>query len=490
MSCDVTATGTLESCVIQEEAPKAFGFGAATLGMSRSFEMRPGIGGRRGSPHGEVRIPVNFRLRPAAPTAATKSLSPGGKALAERLVASADPVPGFLGYYDNEAAKLEASSPGVSPEASTEAAKALRAAARAKAPVLRQAFGEAIAAKLSETELAQFVTFAESDLGRRWFAADAVPRETLLRLKREQQERIRDKAREILCRTHDCARSAEGLPEPQVGGSPRRTASDPDSPLSRVPWNRQPSITDTLAAWPIGLILGMDGAARSTCTIGLLGAPEDCELTYEYPMGLGVGAAAQRLTERYRVTPAFLSTGVGKKVLINTYFIAGAVLRSTEKKPVAETPSPPAGRLALARRLMALQAQRLGPPLAEMELATLKTMLAPLESGLQREVEAALFAARDDSLPEILEARARVVAENYDDEDLRRIVRFEEALGPAIQRAAKAAEPELKAAGMAATDQVSAAARESFCRTRDCQAPVFTQPPPTAASPEPSTRNP
>lgn len=487
MSCDVTATGGLESCVVQEETPKGFGFGAAALRMSRSFEMRPGIGVRRGAPYGAVRIPITFRLPPVEQPPPPKPLSTGGKALAARLVASADPAPGFVAHYEAEAAKLEAPTPGLAPETGAEAAKAMRAAAKAKAPALRQAFGEALAARLSEAELAQFVAFAESDVGRRWFAGDPVLREKHLRLNREQQQRLREEARKVLCRSHDCASAppAEPVLRPD-GPSGRITAADPDAPLPYVPWSQRPTASDTLAAWPISGLFGIAGHAVSACTLGLQGAPEECVLTHESPKGLGVGAAAERLIARYRVAPEFLPPGVGKRVSISAHFPAGPLPRpATTAAPTSTT------RFALARRLIELQSQRMEEATDHEALAGLRTRLEPLEPGLRREAEAALLSARDATRPELIDGRAQIIAEAFDEEALRRILRFEEAMGPVLQRAATGSDPELKAISLAVGEAVAAAARESFCKTRDCQAPVFTQPlPPTAASPDPSTRNP
>jgi hypothetical protein len=450
--------------------------------MSRSFEMRPGIGIRRGAPHGEVRIPIVFRLPVVEAPPPAKPLSAAAKALAARLVASSDPAPGFLAYYDAEAAKLEAPPPGVEREAGAEAAKALRAAAQAKAPALRQAIGEAIAARLTDAELAEFVAFAESDVGRRWFAADPTQRDKHQRLNRVLQQRIQEEARKTFCRSRDCASAAPQPNEP----SPRAERADPDAPLIYVPWNQQPTVAETLAAWPISSLFGIAGYAVSTCTLGLQGAPEDCTVTYESPRALGVAAAAQRLNERYRVAPEFLASGAGKRVSIFAYFWPGVLAPPATAPPpaIAQT------RFALARRLAELQSQRLGSAIDETSLASLRTRLAPLDAGLRRDAEAALVAARDATQSDLLDGRARIAAEAYDEDALRRIVRFEEALRPAIQRAANASEPELKAVGKVVGEQVSNAARATFCKRRDCDAPVFTQPPPTAANPEPSTRNP
>lgn len=476
MACDVTVTGSLKSCAIHEETPKGFGFGVAALRMSRSFEMRPGIGGRRTTPYGDVRIPIYFRLPAYPPDPPAPALSPPAKALAARLVANVDPAPGFLAQYQAEAGRL-ATGGGATPETGAEAAKALLAAAEAQAPVLRQRWGEIVAARLSDTELAAFVAFAESDTGRRWFAVDPVQRDKQKLARAARQSRDLAAARKIFCARHDCV----GAPEPPKA-TRQDAATDPDAPLPFVPWSQRPGYLDSLKAWPVASLFRVPGYARSVCTIGLQGAPEDCEITYESPKALGLGAAAQRLVERYRVAPDFLATGVGKRVVISTIF---PPLPLADDAPAKASPPPvSSARLALANQIVALQIGRTDVVGDEAGMKVLRASLTPLPPQLAQDVESALTEAMKAGRDQAGADLAAILAESYDEDALRRAFVFERDVAPAIQRAVRASDDERKAIGLAMTNHIAIAARESVCKTRDCKAPAFKGPPP-AMPPEP-----
>ncbi|OHB29782.1 MAG: hypothetical protein A2790_07755 [Phenylobacterium sp. RIFCSPHIGHO2_01_FULL_69_31] len=477
LSCDVTATGALSSCSVPEEAPKGLGFRAAALRMSGSFQMRPGIGMSGRTPHGDVRIPINFRLPALPPAPPTPTLPAETKALAARLAKGIDPAPGFLAHYEREAKKLAAGRFGVPREVGAEAGEALLMAARAKTVDLQQALGAAIAARLSPAELAEFVTFAESDVGRRWLAGNSGQSAELKRLGQNDQERFRTEAHRLLCQSRDCSSAAEPAPM-----SPQTASSDPI--LSGAPWSQRPTLTDTLAAWPVSFLFGIAGWSRLDCTVGLQGAPEECELVYESPRGLGVEAAARGLAERYRISAQSLPDYVGKRVAIREHFFA---LDDAETEPVAAAANPSA-RLMLARRILEFQAQRAKPSRDAANRSSLATILKPLDPALRQEMETALLMASDANIETMISARAAFVAERYDEVDLQKILRFEESVGPAIERVRAAGEEDAQARVAHIAEEVSAAARDAFCKSRDCTAPTFNQPRPE--SPPASTLNP
>ena len=68
ISCYVRLDGMLRDCTVVSEEPAGYGFGAAAVELSRSFEMYPGI--RDGVPQeSTVRIPIAFSLpEPVAET--------------------------------------------------------------------------------------------------------------------------------------------------------------------------------------------------------------------------------------------------------------------------------------------------------------------------------------------------------------------------------------------------------------------------------------
>lgn len=61
LECEVLETGLMSECVVLEETPPDYGFGAAALKMSRLFKMKPMI--RDGVPvaGAKVKIPLVFR---------------------------------------------------------------------------------------------------------------------------------------------------------------------------------------------------------------------------------------------------------------------------------------------------------------------------------------------------------------------------------------------------------------------------------------------
>lgn len=61
LECEVLETGLMSECVVLEETPPDYGFGAAALKMSRLFKMKPMT--RDGVPvaGAKVKIPLVFR---------------------------------------------------------------------------------------------------------------------------------------------------------------------------------------------------------------------------------------------------------------------------------------------------------------------------------------------------------------------------------------------------------------------------------------------
>lgn len=62
IACIVTAKGTLTDCVVVDETPPAYGFGAAALRMSVLFRMRPLTKSGQRVEGGRVTIPIRFAL--------------------------------------------------------------------------------------------------------------------------------------------------------------------------------------------------------------------------------------------------------------------------------------------------------------------------------------------------------------------------------------------------------------------------------------------
>jgi TonB family protein len=58
--CRVAVSGRVEDCVVVSEDPRGWGFGKATLAMSKDFPMRPATVDGQPVGDGEVTIPIHF----------------------------------------------------------------------------------------------------------------------------------------------------------------------------------------------------------------------------------------------------------------------------------------------------------------------------------------------------------------------------------------------------------------------------------------------
>ena len=62
ITCKVKANGTLENCAISSEDPSGFGFGDASIRMSKLFKMKPQTTDGQAVDGASVVIPIKWQL--------------------------------------------------------------------------------------------------------------------------------------------------------------------------------------------------------------------------------------------------------------------------------------------------------------------------------------------------------------------------------------------------------------------------------------------
>lgn len=103
LRCEVSARGTMQACIVVEETPAGFGYGAAALRLAPKFIMSPPMQDGRPVPGFLVRIPIVFNVPGPAPSRRAPrpfrvpawtgdKLSDGGPAV--RAPAAPEPEPG------------------------------------------------------------------------------------------------------------------------------------------------------------------------------------------------------------------------------------------------------------------------------------------------------------------------------------------------------------------------------------------------------------
>ena len=262
MECDVTAAGLVTGCVIASENPTGHGFGKSALAMAKLFRMKPQtedgvpVGG------GVVTIPLNF----------TYSLGPQAPQWAQK------PTP----------EELLSVWPQGAPDTGGEAT--IDCIVTPKAVVKE-------CSRVSETP------------DRSGFAAAAIRLSPKFKLKPAEID------------GHPYASNVDvrltvsfTKPQPQQTGAGEFGGV---TALHNAPWSVVPSTAEMAAAWPGKAPPTLEvGRARVECRFSPDTALTGCKLLSEDPAGYGFGAAAVKLTDRFRTRGAIMEDALLAKARI------------------------------------------------------------------------------------------------------------------------------------------------------------------------------
>jgi TonB family protein len=260
LECVVTADGGLEGCVAEVEDPPDQGFGKAAVAMSHLFKMKPET--RDGQPvsGAMVTIPIRFTLGVLPP----QWLRPPTAEELQSVWPANAPADGGMANIDCQV---------------TAEGHAKHCTVISETPS-HSGFGSA-AVKLSP----RFQLSAPKELGG-------------------------DKT--VSADVHLTV--AFNKPQPTQTGV---EAYGQITALRNAPWKAAPTSAEMAAAWPVTAPAGLDRVVvRVLCGFSEDTSLARCEVLSEEPAGHGLGAAALKLTERFRTRSAFIPDAVLGKARI------------------------------------------------------------------------------------------------------------------------------------------------------------------------------
>lgn len=271
------------------------------------------------------------------------------------------------------------------------------------------------------------------------------------------------KARSVFCSRHDCSMEASLSAVAAFADPALETVESPR-------WSEAPTRTQTQWAHPfVPNMLGISGWAVLRCHVTVLGLLDACVVVSDAPQGLGFGSAALSLSGRYRLAADQLPGAAGKSVLLPSTFFA---VPDSPEPPYAPAPSPSQslawkvvqadGTIRRAAEQDADNAQRL----------LLNNRTPGIAEATRRDAGEALRGAMIEVLPNALSAYGNAYASALPEADLQAQLAF---LNSPAGRLTTGGNPEFDTLMVQSFNEIwlgeVAAARATFCKTRDCGPP-------------------
>lgn len=225
ISCDVSAKGVLEHCVVVSESPAGLGFGSATAALAKTFKMKPKTVDGVPVNGGTVRIPMAYKLpprpKPDTSTVIGADVFGAPSALALQLARQMVDAQGFGSetQVQMELSLLdlgEASTPGVDAATRQDAVVALRAAYAADMEAMKGDVVHAYATTFTEAELEDMATFFSSPGGQALKLRGPSVGAAMIRLGPKHSELVLATARKAFCEKHPCEVAANPPTPPET----------------------------------------------------------------------------------------------------------------------------------------------------------------------------------------------------------------------------------------------------------------------------------
>ncbi len=454
--CAVDTYGALEDCSAEEESPKGLGFGAAAVALAPKFRMTPKMVDGRPVVGGSVRIPINFNAPklediPPAPTPLSAAATDQAQTLVELLWKGNSTA--FRMWRDQQ----DVTGIDVDDETQAAAKKAFDETAPAYEDHILTHMPAYYAAELQADEIETIIRFFRSAAGKKIVALSPFE---LTENRQDEAQNLRDlsaqQARDEFCLDHPCSPFPDSKTLRQADETWQPDIIDPDM-------GEAASAEQIWAAFPlVPKRLRISGWSTLVCKVGALGLLEDCAVAIEQPAGLGFGAAALSLAPRYRLAPAVMAFGARRSS------VAVPILFEIQTRVVTEPlPAPETSAMAVARRLVALDAQTW--PSFEVDATNLLAVDdASLGPGVKRDAIVALRRSQETWLRHTMELEAAVYTDRYTETELRQLLAFRESSAGGKWSGSNFYEklaPVFTGAAVVAQKR----ARAQFCSSRDCE---------------------